>query len=170
MSDIKLEIKRLSKLTQFRNKEESELEKMAQKNITLRELLESGNFIDIEEKKQARNYFEKYLECHEFETFSDLSTLSMLVFNEVLVSRIQKAINKLTNKDGESYISDKLVKSLHEAENQVLSLKTKLRIDKEEKVDEFTALQLLKKRFAAWVNENRNECTIYVPYECSGCG
>jgi hypothetical protein len=49
-------------------------------------------------------------------------------------------------------------------------LKEKLGINKEVKEDEFTALQLLKKRFASWVNENKNECTMYVPFECSGCG
>jgi hypothetical protein len=45
-----------------------------------------------------------------------------------------------------------------------------LGINKEVKEDEFTALQLLKKRFASWVNENKNECTIYVPFECGSCG
>ena len=168
-SNIQSEIKKLSKLKQYKDASEEQLQKMAQKNIVLSDLANSGNFIDDKEKKQAKQCFEKYLEAHDFETYSDLSTLSMLVFNEILIGRIQNTINECTTKDGKTYINDKLVKSLHEAENQVLSLKTKLRIDKEEKADDFTALQLLKKRFHNWLQENRNECSIAVPYTCKNC-
>jgi len=169
-SNLNAEVRKLSKLKQYRDASEEQLEKLAQKNIVLSELVNSGNFIDEKEKKTAKQCFEKYLEAHDFESYSDLSTLSMLVFNEILVGRIQSTINECTTKDGKTYINDKLVKSLHEAENQVLSLKTKLRIDKEEKVDEFTALQLLKKRFHNWIQENRNECTLVVPFKCLSCG
>jgi len=168
-ANLKSEIRKLSNLKQNKGLSDQQLEKSAQKNIVLNELVSSGNFVSDKERKQAKQCFDKYLEAHDFESYSDLSTLSMLVFNEILVSRIQSTINECTTKDGKSYINDKLVKSLHEAENQVLSLKTKLRIDKEEKVDEFTALQLLKKRFHNWIQENRNECTLAVPFTCS-CG
>ena len=169
-TSIQAEVKKLQKLVQYKNTDSLVLEKMAQKNVVLRELVESGNFNDDKEKKQAKQCFEKYLEAHDFENYSDLSTLSMLVFNEILIGRIQKTINESTGKDGKTYINDKVVKSLHEAENQVLSLKTKLRIDKEEKADEFTALQLLKKRFNAWQQENKDSCTIAVPFTCQSCG
>jgi hypothetical protein len=49
-------------------------------------------------------------------------------------------------------------------------LKEKLGINREEHTDEMTALQLLKKRFASWLLENRAEHTLWVPYTCSGCG
>jgi len=169
-SNIQSEIKKLSKLKQYKDASEEQLQKMAQKNIVLSDLANSGNFIDDKEKNQAKKCFEKYLEAHDFETYSDLSTLSMLVFNEILIGRIQNTINECTTKDGKTYINDKLVKSLHEAENQVLSLKTKLRIDKEEKADDFTALQLLKKRFHEFIQFNKHEFTLSVPYECSSCG
>ena len=168
-SEILTEIKRLKRLVQYQNTPESSLEKHAIKNVTLRELVSSGNFIDDNEKKQAKNIFEKYLENLDFENFSDLSTLSILTFNEVLVNRIQKTINDSTTKDGKTYLNDKLLKSLHDTENQVLSLKTKLGIDKEKKEDEFSALQLLKKRYHNWIQENKNECTLYVPYKCNKC-
>jgi hypothetical protein len=169
-ANIKSEIKKLSNLKQNQNLSDEQIQKLAQKNIVLSDLANSGHFIDDDEKKQAKKCFEKYLDAHDFESYSDLSTLSMLVYNEILVGRIQKTINECTTKDGKTYINDKTVKSLHDAENQVLSLKTKLRIDKEEKVDEFTALQLLKKRFHNWVQENRNECTIAIPFTCQSCG
>jgi hypothetical protein len=169
-ANIQAEVKKLSKLRQYQDASEEQILKLAQKNVVLADLVNSGNFIDPKEQKQAKQCFEKYLEAHDFESYSDLSTLSMLVFNEILVGRIQTTINGCKTKDDKIYINDKMVKSLHEAENQVLALKTKLRIDKEEKVDEFTALQLLKKRFHNWIQENRNECTLAVPFTCQGCG
>jgi hypothetical protein len=90
----------------------------------------------------------------------------MLVFNEVLVCRIQKTINELTSKDGKTYINDKLVKSLHEAEDQCLALKLKLHIDNEDKKDDLTVLQLLKKRFHIFIQDNKNEFTCV----CAKCG
>jgi hypothetical protein len=168
--NIENEIKKLRKLTQYKNAEDAILEKLAQKHIVLRELVESGNFIDESEKKLAKKIFEAYLEQNSFESYSDLSTLSVLVYNEVLSVRVQKSINKCANKDGEIYISDKLLKSHSDLTNQILHLKTKLGIDKEVKTDEFTALQLLKKRFHQHIQENKSEYTIWVPYTCSSCG
>jgi hypothetical protein len=167
---VQNEINKLKRLVQFKNTDEVVLEKAAQKNVVLRELVESSNFIDAEEKKLAKKIFEAYLEQSSFENYSDLSTLSMLVYNEVLAGRLQKTINGLVSKDGKSYVSDKLIKSLSDLTNQILSLKTKLGIDKEEKLDEFTSLQLLTKRFHQHIQENRNEFTLSVPFSCASCG
>jgi len=167
--DIIAEIKKLKRLVQYKDSPEASLEKTAQKNVILRDLITSGNFIDDKEKNQAKTCFEKYLDTCDFESYSDLSTLSMLVFNEVIISRLQKTINDSTTKDGKTYISDKLLKALHDSENQVLSLKTKLGIDKEKKEDDFTSLQLLKKRFHQHIQENKFEFTLTVPYTCSAC-
>jgi hypothetical protein len=171
MSDaIQNEIKKLSKLQQYKKVEEASLEKIAQKNVVLRELVESGNFIDDTEKKLAKKMFEAYLEQNSFESYSDLSTLSVLVYNEILSGRVQKSINDCTNKEGKAYISDKLLKSHSDLTNQILHLKTKLGIDKEVKTDEFTALCLLKKRFHEHIQQNKNEFMLYVPFECGSCG
>lgn len=169
--NVQKEVNKLKKLVQYKNAEESTLERIAQKNVVLRDLVENGNFIDAKEKELAKKIFQNYLSKLDFENTSDLSTLSMLVFNEVLSNRVQKSINECTSKDGKSYISDKLLKAHTDLINEILKLKVKLGIDRETaKQDEMTALQLLKKRFASWVLENRSECTIAIPYECSGCG
>lgn len=167
---IKNEINKLKKLVQYKNSDETVLEKIAQKNVVLRDLVESGNFISDTEKKLAKKIFEAYLEQCSFESYSDLSTLSVLVYNEVLSGRVQKSINDCTNKDGKAYISDKLLKSHSDLTNQILHLKTKLGIDQEKREDEFTALQLLKKRFQAFINENKHEFTLAVPFTCQSCG
>jgi hypothetical protein len=169
--EVQSEINKLRRLKQYQNIDESVLEKQAQRNVVLRDLVESGNFIDDTEKKLAKKIFEGYLGKLDYENPSDLSTLSMLIFNEVLSNRVQKSINECTSKDGKSYISDKLLKAHTDLINEILKLKVKLGIDRESKQDdEMTALQLLKKRFASWVLENRDECTMAIPFECSGCG
>jgi len=169
-SNVKSEFKKLSNLKQNKDCSNEQLEKMAQKNVVLSDLANSGNFIDDAEKKLAKKIFDAYLEKLDFENFSDLSTLSTLVYSEVLSKRVEKSINKCTNKDGESYISDKLLKSHSDLTNQILHLKEALGINKTEKEDEFSALQLLKKRYAQHILENRAEYTLWVPYMCSGCG
>jgi hypothetical protein len=167
---IKAEIAKLKRLVQYRSADDSVLEKQAQRIVVLKELIDSGNFIDEAEKKLAKKIFEAYLDKLDFENFSDLSTLSTLVYSEVLSKRVEKSINKCTTKDGDSFISDKLLKSHSDLTNQILHLKEKLGINKEIKEDEFTSLQLLKKRFAQHIMENRAEHTLWVPYTCSACG
>jgi hypothetical protein len=97
---VQSEIKKLSKLQQYKNAEESSLEKIAQKNVVLRELVESGNFVNEKEKKLAKKIFEAYLEQCSFESYSDLGTLSLLVYNEVLALRVQVTLNECTSSDG----------------------------------------------------------------------
>lgn len=167
---IKNETIKLRKLVQYKKADDAVVEKVAQKNVVLRELVEGGQFISDDEKKLAKKIFEAYLEQNAFENFSDLSTLSVLVYNEILSQRVQKSINACVNSKGEAYISDKMLKAHSDLTNQILHLKSKLGIDKETKVDEFTALQLLKKRFNQHIQENKNEFMLYVPYECAGCG
>ena len=167
---IKVEMAKLKRLVQYKNADDTVLEKAAQKVVVLRDLVDSGNFIDDEEKQKAKKIFEAYLQQNSFESYSDLATLSVLVYNEVLSGRVQKSINECTTKDGKTYISDKLLKAHTDLTNEILKLKKTLGIDKEEKVDEFTALQLLKKRFAQHIMENRAEHILWVPYTCSGCG
>ena len=168
--EVKKEVAKLKRLVQYRSADDAILEKTAQKIVVLRELLESGNFLDDKEKMAAKRIFENYLSKLDFENFSDLSTLSMLVYNEILASRLQRTINDSSTKDGKSYISDKLIKSLSDLTNQILSLKLKLGVDADKKEDEFSSLQLLKKRFHAWQQENKDSCTIAVPFSCQSCG
>jgi len=166
---VKNEMSKLKRLVNFKNVDTTVLEKAAQRNVVLRDLISSGNFIDDKEKDLAKKIFENYLSKLDFENFSDLSTLSMLVYNEVLAGRLQRTINDSSTKDGKSYVSDKLIKSLSDLTNQILSLKLKLGVDADKKEDEFTALNLLKKRFHQHIQENRNEFTLSVPYTCSAC-
>ncbi len=167
ISDLQKEIKKLSKLRQFTNKPEDYIKKIAQKNVTLRDLIECGNFADATEKKRAKSIFEKYLETKDFTDFSDLSTLAMLVYNRILVERIQTTINSQKDGKGNFFLNDKLAKSLHDAEDQVLSLEKKLGLDcVSAEESDLTALQRAKKQFHMHIQFNRAEYSTV----CSNCG
>ena len=167
LSTLQKEIKKLSSLKQYKNKPEDFIKKIAQKNITLKELVDSGNFQVAAEKKRARIIFEQYLETKEFSDVSELSTLSMLVYNRILVERIQGSINSQVNKDGVYLINDKLAKSLHDAENQTIALEKQLGLDSiNSEEDDLTALERAKKQFHMHIQFNRNEYTC----TCSNCG
>lgn len=163
---VQLEIKKLSKLKQFKNHTEEQLLKLAQYNVVLRELVESGNFLDADEKKLAKTIFENYLSKLDYENYSDLSTLSTLVYSEVLLKRLEKSINKCTDKDGAAYINEKLLKSHSDLSNQVLHLKEKLGINAEDKKDDASYLQLLIKRFQRHIMQNKVEYST----RCGKCG
>jgi len=165
-SELKKEIKRLSKLKPFKNKTEDYIKHEAQKNITIRELVRNGNFSDDEEKKFAKKLFDKYLNDYEFETVVDLSTLGVLVFNEILVQRLQKSINEQKDSKGNFYLNDKLVRSLHETQDQILELKKILGFDKNDKNNELTAYQQEKKKLDLHIAFNRNEYSTV----CENCG
>jgi len=164
---LQKEINKLSSLKQYKDKPANYIKQIAQKNITLKELVDSGNFTDLAEKKRAKSIFEQYLETKEFSDVSELSTLSMLVYNRILVERIQASINSQKNKEGIYLINDKLAKSLHDAENQTIALEKQLGLDTiNTKEDDLTALQRAKKQFHMHIQFNRNEYTC----TCSNCG
>jgi hypothetical protein len=172
MSDKKafnFEKARLKRLTQYKDCDETVLNKAVEKCLAIKNLVEEGQFINDAEKKLAEKSFREYLEQNEFENYSDLKTLSILVYSEILSIRLQKSINACSD-DGKSYISEKLLKSFSDLSNQILNLKKDLGIDREKIEDEMTALSLLKKRYAQHILENRAEYTLYVPFKCVGCG
>lgn len=165
-SELRKEINRLSKLHTMKEKSEDYIKHEAQKNVTVREMVRTGNFIDDEEKKFAKSLFDKYLDNYDFENMVDLNTLGILVFNEVLVQRVQKTINVQQDSKGNFYLNDKMVKSLHDTQNHVLELKKQLGLDKEKTENELTAWQQANKKLDLHIAFNRNEYSTV----CDVCG
>ena len=168
-TEIEREISRLSNLINYKDIDPNELEQIANKNIICREFKKNPLFIDDEEQKLAETLFRNYINAHELESTSDIDTLQSLVFNQIFEQRIQGELNKL-KKDGK-YPPDKLVKTLVDVQNQKASLKVKLGIDrKEDKVDDFSALELLQKRVDKHINENKSEFSVGLGWQCDKCG
>ena len=165
-SDVKKEFKRLKNLASLSDKNDAYIEKMAEKNIYVRELVNSGNFNDNDEKKEAKQLFEAYLEHNSFENRSDLQTLGQLIYNEILINRIQKTINLQKTKDDVFYVNDKIVKALHDTENQVQELKKRLGLNKSEGKDGLSTIEELEKGLLLEYEFNKNEFQTV----CGKCG
>jgi hypothetical protein len=159
--DLNKEIKRISQLTQYKNASKATVEKVANINIWKRQIKIGDKFEKECDKKLAEKLFGDYLDNYEFDSFSDLNTLADLIFEEVLKFTIQTQINKTLSDESNKYIPEKLISSLHDVEEKVLTLKDMLGINKkEDQKDDLTALQMLQKRFDKYIEFNRNEFTM----------
>lgn len=166
--DLKKEISRVSNLKQNRGKSPEEMERQASVNLKVRAFKANPLFIDAEEVKLSIDRFRNYLETNELESLGEIDTLRSLIYNEVFEARIQKQLNKLKTEDKAPY--DKITKQLTDIQNQKISIKMKLGIDKGEKEDsDLTKLQMLEKRFDRYILEHRNEFTWAFVFTCKKC-
>jgi len=165
--DVNKEIKRVSNLVQYKDASKATIEKVATLNLWKRQIDIESKFTVEADKVLAKKLFDDYLANYEFDSFSDLNTLSDLIFEEVLKTNLQKDINKVLADETSKYIPEKSIKSLQDVEDRVLKFKSALGINKEDKgQDDLTALQMLQKRFDKYINFNRNEFTMV----CGSCG
>jgi hypothetical protein len=162
------EINRLSNLKNYKDIEPNELEIIARRNIEVRDFKKNPLFSNDKEQILAETRFRNYLENNEIESVSDIDTLKSLVYNEIFEQRIQGELNKLA--DENKYPPEKLTKQLTDVQNQKLSLKVKLGIDKkDEERDELSAYQLLQKRVIKYINDHKDEFTIGLGFDCERC-
>lgn len=162
--ELNKEIKRIANLKQNKNASDALIEQQAKLNVWKRQINIESRFSTAQDKELASKLFNDYIENYEFDGFSDLNTLSDLIFEEVLKQNIQKQITKITDDDSNNYISDKTIKSLHDVESRVLELKLKLGVIKtdDEKADDLTALQQLEKRMDKYIEFHRSRVRVYL--------
>jgi len=167
---IQKEFKRLSNLKQNKGKSDQEKQKLwldAQINVAKRQVKVDDRFLDEKEKQTALELFEHYVGTYEFEKYTDLCTLQSLIFEEILLRRIQGHINKTFQKNPDTYLDRRERETLTDTEKRIEELKIKLGIDKEDvEKDELSSLQLLEKRFEKYINANKQEFTTI----CGHCG
>jgi len=167
---IQKEYNRLCNLKQNQGKTEPELAKLytdAQINVAKRQVKADEKFLDTKEQASALKLFEHYVGTYEFEAFTDLCTLNTLIYEEILLMRVQNHINELYKAKKDTYLSKSDREALHSIEDRILELKVKLGIDRDGKTkDDLSALQLLTKRFDKYINANKHEFTI----ACGECG
>ena len=161
---IQKEFTRLRNLKQNKGKEDQELQKLfadAQINVAKRQLKIDDRFLDIKEKKTAVSLFEHYISNYEFEKYTDLCTLQTLIYEETLLLRIQRHINKIFEKNSDTYLDPRERNTLTDTEKRIDELKIKLGIDKiDVETNELSAHQLLEERFEKHINANKHEFTI----------
>lgn len=166
MSDLDKELKRLGNLKQNRKKSPADLEKQAMMNCWKRQLKIDDRFLDKDEKKTAEKLFDNYIQNFEFSNYNEVSLLADLVYEEILLRRIQDEINKISEDEKIKFIPDKAISSSHDVQDRIAQLKERLGIINAKEKDDLTALQILEKKFETYINFNRNEFTLVSP--CCG--
>lgn len=166
MSDLKKELRRLSNLKQNRKKSPADLEKQAMMNCWKRQLKIDDRFLDKDEKKTAEKLFDNYIQNFEFSNYNEVSLLADLVYEEILLRRIQDEINKISEDEKIKFIPDKAISSSHDVQDRIAQLKERLGIINAKEKDDLTALQILEKKYEVYIPFHRNEFTTI----CGKCG
>jgi hypothetical protein len=166
MTDLERELNRLSNLKQNKEKSKADLERDAQINCWKRQAKVDNRFLNSGEKQKAVELFENYLNNYEFANYNEITLLSDLIYEEILLRRIQDEINKIGEDKNTKIIPEKAIVSCHEVQDRILQLKERLGISKAKDKDDLTALEILEKRFDTYIPFHRNEFTTV----CSKCG
>lgn len=156
-----------------RNKEKELKEKNRQIKISLEDKkLISGLsleelFSDQNELNIAIKMAIKYLTEFSLESISDRELLRSLIHLEVFQHKLQENANDFGTTNG--IVPIQMVDALHKNINQIINVKEKLGLTKGKKEDESDALKMLdmlKKKFKAWREDNQGSRTLVCPH-CS---
>jgi hypothetical protein len=140
------------------------LREKAERLIKSKELLKEIDLESIftkqEELSKAKILARKYLFDFSIENVSDRNNLVQLIYLEILNSRIQTELEKCLDGDN--------VELMHKNLKEIANLKDKLGISKkkrdEQQQSSFDYLQLLKRKYRKWLEENQASRTIHCPH------
>jgi len=159
-----VDLKKLRNLAQYKGLSDEEIIKRVEGNEDDDDI--TNLFLDKKEKKLAKKFQKKYLEDYTIENISDINTLKQLIYLEVLNLRLQETINAKSK--AKEYISDKLIKSIHDNIKEISNLKDRLGLSKIKddlnKSDAYKALDTLKKKFKVWREKNQGSRTAICPH------
>lgn len=125
----------------------------------------SGN-----DKRRARKKFDNYRQSMHVENVSDLQLLEELVFRETYQDRWKQKvadIQKLNDKNPEAkdIIPYKTLEELDKNLTQIFNLKEKLGFFEDKKKDDpFKWINILKKKFEVWRQENQASRKLTCPF------
>lgn len=119
-------------------------------------------FIDPKEKKLAKELLKRYLRDYTVETISDKNTLKQIIYFEVNHLRLQEHVNRFNEES--KVVPMQLQKGMIENSNQILTLKNQLGLGNKEESDSFKAMELLKKKFKIWKDENNGSRNMLCPH------
>ena len=127
-----------------------------------------GTGLTHNEKRIAQRKFKKYKEVYHIDSLSDLQLLESLVFRETLQERTKEQImDDVDDKKVLKPASTRLMNIINNNEECILILKEKLGLFEDKKVkDPFKHIQILKKKFKKWREENQGSRTLICPH-CS---
>lgn len=154
------------------NAPENEIREQAERALIeserLRDLDIDSMFLDSDERQHGKSLLKKYLGDYVIETVSDRNTLRQLIYLEVLNYRLQAQLNRDYEKD--KSIGKDSLQMIHQNQDKILMIKSKLGITRDKDGDNvkdgFGYLQLIKRKYRKWLNENQASRTVCCPY-CS---
>lgn len=127
-----------------------------------------GTGLTPNEKRIAQRKYKKYKETYHIDSLSDLQLLESLVFRETIQERTKEQIKNDVDKEKVlNPTSTRLMNIINNNEECILILKEKLGLFEDKKVkDPFKHIQILKKKFKKWREENQGSRTLICP-RCS---
>jgi len=170
MNELQKELNRIKNLKQNKHLDLSVLERIAQINLWKKQINIENRFSQKEDKELAEKYLENYLINYEIQDYNEVQNIADLVYEEILKHQVQKKIDEKVTDASNSFIPDKTIASLHDVEDRIWKLKEKAGITGSKETDDLTAHQKLKKQIALYIHFNRNQFTLFMPYDCRHCG
>lgn len=122
-------------------------------------------FVDIDEKRQAKELALKYFREFAIENVSDKNTLRQLIYLEIVNVRLQTMLNKVYNESKATPLN--VVDTIHKNIDKMVNLKTTLGLAKgkdQDNNDFISNWELLKKKALQWRNENQASRTMVCPH------
>jgi len=130
-----------------------------------------GDGLTPEQKKYGKKLFHEYQETYNIETASDLPLLEELIYREIRQKDIKEQISefKTDNKNiqNKNTVPNKFINALDENLEQILLLKEKLGLFKnEESKGIYEHIKVLEKKFKIWREANQASRQLICPH-CS---
>lgn len=132
---------------------------------------EVGLWISEAEANEALEQYNKYVKSRNIVEVSDLTLLKNLVFYEMQLKRVARAINEEYRKvkaEGKTAdVPSYELKTINSINEQIIELKKVLGLAEEQKgADPFIYIEQLKKKFKVWLKNNQGSRTLVCPH-CS---
>lgn len=157
-------IKRLKSLKQYQNSSFEELEKLAIQKIEEKELLNSFVGLQSTEIKKALELYNNYTSENSFESLAEKTTLTNLVYLEILKERMQLFIKK-EGEEKEGAIPLNMTEKVLELDTQIMTLKEKLGMLKDKNTNSpLEIIKELKEKALKYYEEHAGETYVKCPY------
>jgi len=170
MNDLQKEIKRVSNLVQYKNLDKSTIERIAQINLWKKQSKIVDKFDDKKDKKLAEELFDGYLKNYEFENFNDIKNIANLVYNEIILQKLQKEVQEILNDEKSKFPPEKQINAIQSLEKRIWELQERYGIIGIKDKDDLSALSESEAKFKLHILHNRHEYTFWGPIPCKDCG
>lgn len=126
----------------------------------------SDKFKGDSEKQLAQSLLTRYLADFVIESVSDINSLKEIIYLEIVQFRLQDKLNDMYTDDTKMVNWDTL-DVIHKNSDCILKLKATLGLKSDiEKLDDYSALENLKRRHKQWRAENQGSRYIKCPHCC----